>query len=206
MHATHQVIHFDTRAQRASRSWILGANANLPDSVRLFWAAPQPASFHARFAAVARTYRYIINNSPVNSALFHSLMSWVREPLDEQAMDQATRYLLGEQDYTSFRGAGCQSRSSFRNVHSARVWRLAHKVVFEIAANAFLLHMVRNIAGALLEVGKGRQPPESIAALLSLKDRTAAPATAPPQGLYLVKVDYGDGYQLPEMPIGPDFL
>lgn len=203
VHATNQIIHFDTRATRTSRSWVLGANANLPDNIRLHWAAPQPARFHARFAASARTYRYIINNTPINSAQFFGQMTWIKAPLDASAMNSATGYLLGEQDYTSFRAAGCQSHSCHRNVLSARVWREGDKVIFEITANAFLLHMVRNIVGALLDVGRGKQPPESIGRLLALRDRTQAPPTASPQGLYLVRVTYPEQYKLPQFSLGP---
>lgn len=203
VHATNQIIHFDTAAVRSPRNWMLGGNAGLPPSVRLHWAAGMPAAFHARFSARSRTYRYLINNSPVDSGLFSRYMTWVRAPLDEQAMDRAAPNLLGEQDYSGFRAAGCQSLSRRRNVMSARVWRRERCVVFEITANAFLLRMVRNIAGALLAVGRGERAPEYIAELLALKDRTQAPPTAPPQGLYLCAVEYGRQYAMPQFSPGP---
>lgn len=190
VHATHQVIHFDTCAERSSRSWILGANSHLPDSVRLHWAQPVAAQFHARFSAISRTYRYLISNQAHRPALHHGGLTWAKYPLNVELMKSAIDPLLGEQDFSAFRGAGCQSLSAFRNVQRVEIGRRGHLVVVEITANAFLLHMVRNIVGALMVVGRGERPPQWIAELLAGRDRTRSAATAPPNGLYLVAVDY----------------
>ena len=203
VHATNQIVHFDTRAQRSARNWLLGANANLPDAVQLHWVGEMSAQFHARFCALSRTYRYVIANQPCRPALFHSGVTWHRKPLNEQAMDSAARLLLGEQDFSSFRAAGCQSNSPNRNVHTAKVWRQDMLVIFEITANAFLHHMVRNLAGALMLIGEGKADEGWLSGLLAVKDRTKAPATAQPNGLYLVDVGYPEQFDLPEVRKGP---
>ncbi len=203
VHSTNQIVHFDTRAERQPRNWLLGTNANLPDSIRIHWVSEVSADFHARFSATARTYRYIIDNRPARPALFHRGLTWFRHPLDEVKMHEAAQCLLGEQDFSSFRAAGCQSNSPNRNVHHARVWRQQELVIFEIKANAFLHHMVRNLAGALIRIGEGRESPDWLGQLLALKDRTRAPATAAAAGLYLVAVDYPAEYAIPEFPPGP---
>ncbi len=206
VHGTNQIIHFDTTADRNPRNWLLGANANLPFGIRIHWVEEITAQFHARFSATARTYRYIITNQPQRSALFHHWLTWEKKPLDEQLMNQAAQLLLGENDFSSFRAAGCQSNSPYRNVQSARVWRQSGLVVFEITANAFLHHMVRNIAGSLLCIGRGEKPALWLKDLLLLRDRTKAPATAPANGLYLVKVTYPDTFHVPEFTLGPQFV
>ncbi|MEZ5528627.1 MAG: tRNA pseudouridine(38-40) synthase TruA [Porticoccaceae bacterium] len=206
VHATNQIIHFDTRADRSARNWVLGVNANLPFGIRLHWAEERPAQFHARFAATARTYRYLIANQPHRSALFYHWLTWEKRPLDEGRMHRAVQLLLGENDFSSFRAAGCQSNTPNRNVHAASVWRQGELVILEITANAFLHHMVRNITGALLCVGRGDYPEEWLGELLALRDRTQAPPTAPPNGLYLVRVDYPDRFDMPNFKPGPQFI
>lgn len=203
VHATNQIVHFDTRAIRSSRSWLLGANANLPDSVQLHWVDETSALFHARFSATARTYRYIVANQASRPAIWHSGVTWWRNPLDENSMHNAAQLLLGERNFSSFRAAGCQSNSPFRNVHAAKVWRCGGAVIFEIKANAFLHHMVRNLMGALLLVGEGKHDAAWLANLLSQEDRTQAPATAPSNGLYLVAVDYPQQFEMPKLQKGP---
>ena len=206
VHGTNQIIHFDTRAERDSRNWMLGANANLPHGIRIHWVGEKSAQFHARFSATARTYRYIITNQPQRSALFYHWLTWEKKPLNENLMNQAVQHLLGEQDFSSFRAAGCQSNSPNRNVHSAKVWRQSGLVIFEITANAFLHHMVRNIAGSLLCIGRGEQSVDWLVNLLEVRDRTQAPATAPSHGLYLVKVAYPETFQIPQFDLGPQFV
>lgn len=203
VHATNQIIHFDTRAERLPRNWLLGANANLPDSVRIHWADEVSAQFHARFSATARTYRYIIANHSYRPALFHQGVAWQRKPLNEKLMDEAAQQLLGEQDFSSFRAAGCQSNSPNRNVYSAKVWRQGELVIFEIKANAFLYHMVRNLVGALTLVGQSKRDANWLAELLTACDRTLAPATAAPNGLYLVGVEYPENGVISSLPRGP---
>jgi len=206
VHASHQVIHFDTSAERSGYSWVQGANSQLPDSISLIWADKMSQDFHARFSAGARTYRYVIDNSPTRPAIMAAAVTWFKKPLDISLMQQSCEYLLGEQDFSAFRGSGCQSNSPWRNVHRANVYRRGNLVIFEITANAFLLHMVRNIVGSLLEVGTARQKPLWIQQLLAQGDRCKSAATAAPDGLYLVAVDYPARFGLPALAKGPVFL
>lgn len=205
VHGTAQVIHFDSPVQRPEKAWVMGANTQLPASVRVLWAVPVDAQFHARFSATARRYRYVIDNNPVAPAVLSAGLTHVRTPLDAKLMHQAAQSLLGEQDFSAFRGAGCQSNTPFRNVHHVRVVRQNDLVVIDIKANAFLLHMVRNIAGSLIEVGASRQPVEWIGQLLRGRDRRLSAATAAPNGLYLIDVEYPDYPNLPTLPLGPFF-
>jgi tRNA pseudouridine38-40 synthase len=206
VHASHQVVHFDSSAERTGYNWVQGVNSQLPDSIALIWADRVSEDFHARFSAESRTYRYVIDNSPTRPAIMAQGVTWVKQSLDTTAMQQACQYLLGEQDFSAFRAAGCQSNSPFRNVLSADIYANGSLVVFEIAANAFLLHMVRNIIGSLLEVGMGRQQPIWIQQLLAGADRCQSAATAAASGLYLVDVEYPEHFRLPQLPSGPVFL
>ncbi|MCS5587059.1 MAG: tRNA pseudouridine(38-40) synthase TruA [Porticoccaceae bacterium] len=206
VHASHQVVHFDSAAQRTGYSWVQGANSQLPQSIALIWADQVNKGFHARFSAQSRTYRYVIDNSPTRPAILAKAVTWVKNKLDAAAMQNACQYLLGEQDYSAFRAAGCQSNSAFRNIQSAKIFHCGQLIVFEITANAFLLHMVRNIMGSLLEVGLGRQQPAWIQQLLAGADRCKSAATAAACGLYLVDVEYPDHFGLPQLPKGPVFL
>lgn len=206
VHATHQVIHFDTRASRRPDNWVRGANTYLPASVRLLWAGELPAQFHARFSALARTYRYLIINKPLAPAIMRNYLCWEGEQLDVDAMSLGARALIGEQDFSSVRGANCQSSTPMREVMDVSFFRKGRIITMEITANAFLLHMVRNIAGVLMAVGRGEHKPEWVAELLLLKDRRCAEATAPPGGLYLVGVSYPEHYQVPQLTRGPDIL
>lgn len=206
VHATNQIIHFDTQARRASANWIQGANSRLPEGVRLHWASSVSGHFHARFSARSRTYRYIITNEPVQPALFRGLVTWCRANLDADAMNEAAQGLLGENDFSSYRASGCQSNTPFRFIEKVQVSRQGRLVVVEITANAFLHHMVRNVVGALLAVGRGLRPRSWPAELLALKDRTLAEATAPSDGLYLVAVTYPDEFEIPALGKGPAFV
>ncbi len=206
VHASHQVIHFDSSAERTGRNWLKGANSNLPDSISILWAGQVPESFHARFSATSRTYRYVMHASSARPAVLASGVTWVRYPLNTELMQQACHYLLGEQDFSAFRGAGCQSNSPYRNITSAKIVTVGQLVVFEVSANAFVLHMVRNMVGSLMEVGFGRQDPQWIAELMTGKDRCKSAATASPNGLYLVDVDYPQSFEIPSLPRGPLFL
>lgn len=206
VHGFAQVIHFDAPAERSARAWVLGVNANLPPQLRVHWAVGVPADFHARFTALARRYRYVIANTPVRPALLGGQVTWQRHALDHAAMHRAAQCLLGEQDFSAFRAASCQSRSAMRNVHAIDVTRRGDLLIVDIKANAFLHHMVRNIVGSLMAVGMGRQAPAWMAQLMAGRDRTAAAETAPPDGLYLVEVDYPAHYQLPATPYGPLLL
>ncbi|PWI35068.1 tRNA pseudouridine(38-40) synthase TruA [Vibrio albus] len=206
VHGTGQVVHFETSASRKMVAWTMGVNANLPKDIAVRWAKEVPEAFHARFSATARRYRYIIFNHAYRPGILSSGVSHYHNELDADRMHQAGQYLLGENDFTSFRAVHCQSRSPWRNIMHLNVTRHGHYVVIDIKANAFVHHMVRNIAGSLIAVGKGDQEPEWIQWLLGAKDRKLAGATAKAEGLYLVDVDYPDEFGLPVVPLGPLFL
>jgi tRNA pseudouridine38-40 synthase len=200
VHALGQVAHFDTTAQRSARSWVLGANSELPHTVSLSWALPVPEHFHARYCAEARTYRYLILNRTARSALYAQRAAWVHRPLDPAAMGEAARALLGEHDFSAFRAAECQSRSPIRRLERLEVARRGDFIVIEATANAFLRHMMRNIAGLLIAIGKGDAPPAWAQQVLAGRDRTRAAATAPAAGLYLIAVRYPAAFGLPAAP------
>ena len=197
VHALGQVIHFDTTAERDPRGWLLGGNSNLDAGIAFTWAQPVDAGFHARFTAQARRYRYVILNRPSRPGLFGGRVSWIREPLDAGAMHAAGQHLLGEHDFSSFRAQGCQSRSPVRRVIEVRVGRSGEYVVLEIEANAFVHHMVRNVAGVLIEIGRGERPGAWAGEVLEARDRTRAGVTAPAEGLYLAAVRYPEPYRFP---------
>ncbi|EHU4916751.1 tRNA pseudouridine(38-40) synthase TruA [Vibrio vulnificus] len=206
VHGTGQVVHFDTNVERKMVAWTMGANANLPKDIAVRWAKEVPDEFHARFSATARRYRYIIFNHALRPGILGSGVSHYHGDLDEKKMHEAGQYLLGENDFTSFRAVQCQSLSPFRNMMHLNVTRHGHYVVIDIKANAFVHHMVRNITGSLIMVGRGEQDPEWIKWLFEAKDRKLAGPTAKAEGLYLVDVDYPEEFDLPRESIGPLFL
>ena len=206
VHATNQFAHFDTNADRSLRAWTEGVSSLLPDSIVVKHAQIVPDSFHARFSAISRTYRYVIQNSKFKSAIFGSGLTSFYNHLNETDMHQACQALLGENDFTSFRAAHCQSKTPYRNVKHAVVSRSGDYVVIEIKANAFLYHMVRNIVGSLLLVGDGSRSVAWFTDLLQLKDRSAAAPTAKPNGLYLVDVSYPLEFAVKKTLKGPLFL
>lgn len=206
VHGHAQIVHFDAPASRAPKAWVLGSNATLPLDIRVHWAVPVSDEFHARFSATARRYRYLIANTAIRPATASGLFTWCRYPLDEAVMHREAQSLLGERDFSAFRAASCQSTTPMRNVHAAAVSRLGDLVVLDIKANAFLHHMVRNIAGALIAVGSGRRPVGWIGELLQGRDRTVGADTAAADGLYLVEVEYPASFGLPATPFGPIVL
>lgn len=206
VHGTGQVVHFETEANRPLASWCFGTNVHLPKDIAVKWAVNVSDDFHARFSATARRYRYIIYNNKLRSAILPQGVSHYHYPLDEQKMHQAGQFLLGENDFTSFRAAQCQSHTPWRNVHHLNVSRQKDYIIVDIQANAFVHHMVRNIVGSLIEVGQGRQPVEWIKWLLVQKDRKLAAPTAKAEGLYLVEVLYPEQFGIPKTDIGPLFL
>lgn len=206
VHATGQVVHFDTCTRRKEAAWTLGVNARLPVDIAVRWVQQVPDIFHARFSATARHYRYIICNQRLRPAILRQGVSHCYYPLDTEKMHSAGQCLLGEHDFTSFRAVQCQSRTARRNLMHLKVARYGNYVVTDIKANAFVHHMVRNIVGSLLEIGCGNQPESWMADLLAARDRTRAAATAKAAGLYLVAVDYADAFALPHLPTGPLFF
>ncbi len=197
VHAIQQVAHFDSDAIRSERSWLLGANTRLPRDIRLKWVREVPSEFSARFSALKRSYRYIILNSSVPSAIFQQLSSWEYRPLDCQSMHDCAQQLIGEHDFSAFRAAGCQSRSSMRNMHSIEVSRQGEMVFIDLEANAFLYHMVRNIVGSLVAVGCAEQDEKWFTRVFASGDRRLAAVTAPAAGLYFVRAFYAPQYKLP---------
>lgn len=197
VHARGQVVHFDTSAGRPDSAWVRGVNALLPDSVAVLWAQPVAAEFHARYGAFSRTYRYVLLNRRVRPALAARYAGWHHAPLDAQAMREAARGLVGEHDFSAFRAAECQAKSPVRTLHAISIERRGERIDFVLRANAWLQHMVRNIVGALVHVGKGAEPPEWVAALLAARDRTRGAATFGPEGLYLEAVEYEARWGLP---------
>lgn len=197
VHARCQVVHFDSDADRDPRAWVLGATTRLPHAIAVLWARPMPDDFHARFSARARRYRYTILNRAVRPALQARYVAWERVPLDVGAMHVAAQALLGEQDFSSFRAVSCQASHARRHVTAIDVRRDGESVIVEIEANAFLHHMVRNIVGSLLEVGRAERSVDWIAELLDRRDRNAAGATAAPQGLTFIGPRYPAEWNLP---------
>lgn len=198
VHASGQVVHFDTTRVRQLKAWVLGANTALKRRIAVRWAQPVSDDFHARFSAYSRRYRYVICNDAVRPAMLANFMTGHQEPLDASAMHAAGQYLLGERDFSAYRAASCQSKSPMRCVTELVVRRHGNLVVMDIEANAFLLHMVRNIMGVLIVIGAGRAPPEWARELLEGGDRRQAAKTAPPTGLSLIKVRYPERFGLPE--------
>jgi tRNA pseudouridine38-40 synthase len=205
VHATEQVIHFDTEVYREPYQWVKGANANLPEGVTILWAQEMSEEFHARFKAFRRAYRYIIFSRKVRPSYLNGLVTWDYRVLDETRMQDAANYLIGEHDFTSYRALGCQAKSPVRTLYQFDIRREGDFIYLDIEANAFLHHMVRNMAGVLMTIGAGEQEPEWAKEILGLRDRTLSGITAPPHGLYLVRVDYPETFSLPRIPNLPCF-
>lgn len=199
VHALGQVAHFDSTAERSERSWLLGLNSHLPAGVSVLWIRPVDDGFHARFSAFSRSYRYVIINRWIRPALDANRKSWCRRPLDADKMHEAAQFLIGEHDFTSFRASACQASHAVRNIHKITVQREGDEISIEVTANAFLYHMVRNIAGSLLRVGLGEETPEWIAEVLAKQDRSQAAPTAAPEGLYFVCARYPEKYDFPAL-------
>ena len=206
VHAVEQVAHFETSARRSPREWLFGANTYLPDDINLLWVRKVPEDFHARHSALSRTYAYLILNRSVRSALERNRAWLIRDPLDCEAMHRAAQALAGEHDFSSFRAADCQARSPVRSVMDIRVRRSGQRVWVLCQANGFLQRMVRNIAGSLALVGRGRQAPAWIAEILASRSREAAGPAAPAQGLYLQRIEYPPDLRPARNPAGLETL
>jgi tRNA pseudouridine38-40 synthase len=196
VHALAQVIHFDTQAVRPDSAWVRGVNAHLPAGVAVRWAQPVADEFHARFSARGRRYRYLLLNRPERPGLMAGRVGWFHRPLAADAMCAAAALLLGEHDFSAFRAVECQAKSPIKTLRRAAVVRHGELLVFEFEASAFLHHMVRNLVGALVYVGKGAHPPAWIGELLDGRDRARAAPTFEACGLYFAGVDYDPVWQL----------
>ncbi|WP_349571983.1 tRNA pseudouridine(38-40) synthase TruA [Azotobacter salinestris] len=206
VHASGQVVHFDTPIERTMHAWTMGANMNLPADISVTWAREMPAHFHARFSAKARRYRYVIYNDPIRPAHMAQEVTWNHRPLDIERMRQAARALVGCHDFSAFRASQCQARSPIKTIHHLQLIQHGHLIVLDIRANAFLHHMVRNIAGVLMTIGAGERPVEWGQEVLESRQRRKGGVTAHPYGLYLVQVDYPEEFELPQRYLGPHFL
>lgn len=197
VHASAQVAHFETNADRPESAWVRGANSLLPPGIAVQWATPVAEDFHARYSAVSRTYRYVLYNHAIRPALLAGRAGWFHLPLDLEKMQEAARYLLGEHDFSSFRSAECQAKSPVRIMETAAIRAGGAYVFLDFTANAFLHHMVRNIVGCLVYVGKGKHPPAWMSEVLAARDRQRAAPTFAPDGLYLFGVRYDARWNLP---------
>ncbi|TBV11319.1 tRNA pseudouridine(38-40) synthase TruA [Stutzerimonas kirkiae] len=206
VHACGQVVHFDTPVVRSMHSWVMGANMNLPGDISVTWAREMPRHFDARFSAMARRYRYVIYNDPIRPAHMAEEVTWNHRPLDIQRMREAARCFLGTHDFSAFRARQCQAKSPIKTIHHLELVEHGRLIVLDVRANAFLHHMVRNIAGVLMTIGAGERPPEWAREVLETRVRRTGGVTAHPYGLYLVEVDYPEEFELPKRYLGPHFL
>jgi tRNA pseudouridine38-40 synthase len=201
VHASAQVIHFETNIIRSDYAWLRGANSNLPDSVALLWVSEVKPDFHARFAATGREYHYVILNRSVRPTYLARRVTHAYRPLDVERMQAAAQYLPGTHDFSSFRAMQCQAKSPVRTLRELTVTRHGEFIVIKAAANAFLHHMVRNLAGVLMDIGAGEKKPEWAREVLNARDRTLGGITASPDGLYLTAVEYPAHFNIPRIPV-----
>ncbi|NMY49466.1 tRNA pseudouridine(38-40) synthase TruA [Pseudomonas sp. WS 5011] len=206
VHASAQVVHFSTPVDRSMHAWVMGANMNLPGDISVTWAKSMPAHFDARFCAQARRYRYVIYNDQIRPAHMAEEVTWNHRPLDIERMRQAAQCFIGTHDFSAFRARQCQAKSPIKTVHHLELLQHGRFIVLDIRANAFLHHMVRNIAGVLMTVGAGERPVEWAQEVLETRVRRTGGVTAHPYGLYLVQVDYPEEFDLPKRYLGPHFL
>jgi tRNA pseudouridine38-40 synthase len=200
VHASGQIVHFDDPVGRSLKSWVLGVNSELPDSVAVHWAGAVDSDFHARFSAVSRSYQYIIANASTRSAQLAGLVTWYRRPLNAEAMHECAQVLVGEHDFSAFRASSCQSSTPWRHVSKISVTRQSDLVIVDLEANAFLHHMVRNIVGSLMLVGAGLKTESWFKQIFNERDRTKSGDTASSAGLYLVSVGYPEACDIPDGP------
>jgi tRNA pseudouridine38-40 synthase len=206
VHARGQVVHFETTAQRPESAWVRGVNASLPAGLSVLWARQVADEFHARYSALSRHYRYLLLNHPVRPAIGHGRVGWFHLPLDVALMRESAALLVGEHDFSAFRSSECQARSPIRRLTRLDIERQGEYVIFDFLANAYLHHMVRNLVGTLVQVGKGRREPQWVGDVLGSRDRSLAAATFDAAGLYLMGVDYGPSWDLPAQGRADAFL
>ena len=197
VHACAQVVHFDTDVLRSNYAWVRGTNSNLPADVALLWAGEVESSFHARYSATAREYRYVVVNRPVRPTYLARRVTHEYRPLDVKRMQSASGFLIGAHDFSAFRAAECQAKSPVRELRALQIARTGDFVTITVRANAFLHHMVRNLAGVLMDIGSGEREPQWAREVLEARDRKLGGITAPPDGLYLTAVDYPETYRIP---------
>jgi tRNA pseudouridine38-40 synthase len=206
VHASAQVVHFETDVERNERAWTLGVNTHLPSDITVVAASPVSNDFHARFSALSRRYRYVIYSSDFCPAILSKGITWTYKNLDVSAMKEAAKVFLGTHDFSSFRAVGCQAKTPIRTILNFEVHQLGQYIVLDVRANAFLHHMIRNFAGVLMSIGAGEKPVSWAKQTLEAKDRTKGGITAPPTGLYFVDAQYPDVFNVPKRPLGPHFL
>lgn len=206
VNGTYQIIHFDTYSERPDRAWVLGTNTHLPDDIAIKWAMPVSQQFHARFSAMERRYRYVILSCEVKPAVLSKGVTWTHKKLDCERMHTSGQHLVGEHDFTSYRAVACQAKSPVRHIKELSVTQKGQLIVIDVRANAFLHHMIRNIAGVLMKVGSGEAGVDWSREVLEHRDRRQGGVTAPPWGLYFIDVKYPDEFCLPESELGPFFL
>lgn len=198
VHALEQVVHFDAVAKRPLQAWVRGANALLPKDIAVLWAHAMPDEFHARFSAQARSYQYVLINRPSRPGVHHGKAGWFHLPLEVSSMQKAASYLLGENDFSAFRSSECQAKSPVKQLQRLVISQCGDTIFFDLTADAFLHHMVRNIVGCLVYVGKGKHPPLWIKEVLEGRDRKLAAPTFAPDGLYLKCIQYDAKWRLPQ--------
>ncbi len=199
VHALEQVVHFDTSIDRPLSAWVRGTNALLPKDIAVLWAHPVPEEFHARFSAQARSYQYVLVNRPSRSAVHHGKVGWFHAPLDVDKMREAAQYLLGKHDFNAFRAAECQAKTPVKTLARLDIRQSGDTILFDLTADAFLHHMVRNVVGCLVYVGKGKYPPTWLKEVLESRNRTLAAPTFAPDGLYLKHIHYDPKWNLPQL-------
>lgn len=197
VHALLQVVHFETSVDRSEYAWVSGGNSLLPNDISILWCKQHVGNFHARFSAISRSYQYIILNRKYRTGFFHGMVTWEHQDLDQVKMQLAAKFLLGRHDFTSFRATACQSKTPIRTIKKLAIYRKNNFIIFEITADAFLQHMVRNIVGVLIEVGSGKYGINWVFEVLAERDRRKAAKTAPPEGLYLLGPQYPEKYDIP---------
>jgi len=206
VHASAQVVHFETDVERSERAWTLGVNSHLPKDIAVVAASYMHSSFHARFSAVSRRYRYVIYSNPLRPAIMSKEVTWTHKKLDINKMKEAASVFIGKHDFSSFRAVGCQANSPIRTILNFQVYESGQYIVLDVRANAFLHHMIRNFAGVLMSIGAGEESVSWASRVLAAKDRNKGGITGPPEGLYFVDAQYPAEFKVPKVALGPHFL
>ena len=190
VHALGQVANFKTNSNIPVEKFPIALNTKLKRSIRILEAVEVDERFHSRYNCKKKTYRYVINNSENGTAIYRNLEYNFPQKLNVEKMNEAAKYFIGEHDFKGFKASGTSSKSSVRTIYQAKVYQEENRIFIELTGNGFLYNMVRIISGTLVEVGLGKIMPEDIEDIIESGDRERAGKTLPPQGLYLVKVEY----------------